>query len=94
MLARARGDIKFINIKNNCILAFHITKDYGSIGYPGGYPGYSGGYPGYSGGYPGYGISSGIGSVYPGTLYRGSSLIPGYRGYQYPGGLVGNGNIG
>jgi len=82
------------------VLAFHVTKG----GYPGGYPGGSiGGYPGYVGGYPG-GYSGGypydntgiIGTVYPGTSYRGSSLIPGYRGYQYigPGGLVGGGQIG
>ncbi|TGZ37776.1 Uncharacterized protein DBV15_10166 [Temnothorax longispinosus] len=69
---------------------FHITKGYpGSIGgYPGsigGYPGSIGGYPGsiggysggYAGGYPG-GYGTGIiGSVYPGTSYRGSNLIPG-----------------
>ncbi|KAL0128878.1 hypothetical protein PUN28_003920 [Cardiocondyla obscurior] len=59
---------------------FHITK-----GYPGGYPGSIGGYPG---GYP-YGTGV-IGSVYPGTSYRGGSLIPGYRGQYIPGG----GNLG
>lgn len=64
-------------------LAFHITKDYGSVGYPGGYPG---GYP--YGTHPGIGI----GSIYPGTLHRGSSLIPGYRGY--PGGPLGGGQLG
>jgi hypothetical protein len=64
------------------VLAFHINKGYpGSIG--GGYPGSIGG------GYP-YGTGI-IGSAYPGVPYRGSSLIPGYRGYdQYgPGGLGG-----
>lgn len=74
------------------MLAFHITKG----GYPGsigGYPGSIGGYPGgYPGRYPG-GYDTGIiGSVYPGTSYRGSSLIPGYGGYLGPGGLIGGGS--
>ncbi|XP_071565950.1 uncharacterized protein [Temnothorax nylanderi] len=91
---------------------FHITKGYpgsiggypGSIGgYPGsigGYPGSIGGYPGgYAGGYPG-GYGTGIiGSVYPGTSYRGSNLIPGggYIGYGYAGnypGYSGSGGYG
>ncbi|XP_018392883.1 PREDICTED: prisilkin-39-like [Cyphomyrmex costatus] len=70
---------------------FHITK-----GYPGGYPGSIGGYPGsiggYPGRYPGYPYDTGIiGSVYPGTSYRGNNLIPGYGGYLGPGGTIGGG---
>ncbi|XP_011066117.1 PREDICTED: prisilkin-39-like isoform X1 [Acromyrmex echinatior] len=79
---RNQGDL----VESASDRTFHITK--------GGYPGSIGGYPGgYLGRYPGgYPYDTGIiGSVYPGTSYRGSNLIPGYGGYLGPGGLIGGG---